>query len=115
MAEIHDAMELLRIEVERGKKTQERKIERGGEEKGREADRRTETEKCYNCGAVGHIRAQCRRPRGRDRKEYKRDSDVVVFITTFTALSKILKLLNKECFKCEMSDSASFLNSHGKG
>ena len=33
-------------------------------------------EKCYNCGAVGHIRAQCRRPRRRDRKEYKRDSDV---------------------------------------
>lgn len=43
MAEIHDAMELLRIEVERGKKTQETKIESGGEEKGREADRRTET------------------------------------------------------------------------
>ena len=43
MAEIHDAMELLRIEVERGKKTQETKIERGGEEKEREADRRTET------------------------------------------------------------------------
>ena len=38
MAEIHDAMELLRIEVERGKKTQETKIERGGEEKEREAD-----------------------------------------------------------------------------
>ena len=72
-------------------------------------------EKCYNCGAVGHIRAQYRRPSRRDRKEYKRDSDVVIFITTFTALSKILKLLNKECFKCEMSDSASFLNSHGKG
>ena len=33
-------------------------------------------EKCYNCGAVGHIRAQCRRSRRRDRKEYKRDSDV---------------------------------------
>ena len=43
MAEIHDAMELLRIEVERGKKTQETKIERSGEEKEREADRKTET------------------------------------------------------------------------
>ena len=38
-------------------------------------------EKCYNRGAVGHIRAQCRRPSRRDRKEYKRDSDVVIFIT----------------------------------
>ena len=42
MAEIHDAMELLRIEVDRGKKTQDTKIERDGEEKGREADIRTE-------------------------------------------------------------------------
>ena len=42
MVDIHDAMELLRIEVERGKKTQETKIERDGEEKGREADTRTE-------------------------------------------------------------------------
>ena len=32
--------------------------------------------KCYNCGALGHIRAQCRRPRRRERKEYKEDSDV---------------------------------------
>ena len=38
-------------------------------------------EKCYKRGAVGHIRAQCRRPSRRDRKEYKRDSDVVIFIT----------------------------------
>ena len=32
--------------------------------------------KCYNCGALGHIRAQCRRPRRRERKEYKEDSEV---------------------------------------
>ena len=39
----------------------------------------------------------------------------VILITTFTALSKILKFRNKECFRCEMSDSAFCLNSHGKG
>ena len=68
-------------------------------------------EECYNCGAVGHIR----RPRRRDRKEYKRDSDVGGIHYHFHGTVQNLKLLNKECFKCEMSDSASFLNSHGKG
>ena len=50
-----------------------------------------------------------------EQKNTKGTVTWVLFITTFTALSKILKFRNKECFKCEMSDSAFCLNSHGKG
>nr|XP_058954898.1 uncharacterized protein LOC131782203 [Pocillopora verrucosa] len=125
MSENQDAMELLRIEVEReeegprdeGRERWRRERERSRQEdrerirRERVEERRRETivqprqplrqpprqptrrpKRCYNCGNVGHIRAQCRSPKRRRTKEYRGDSDVGVVHYHFHGTVRNLKI-----------------------